>query len=209
MIPYNVLASIPLPFITYSKLTKDVKELPYKVNMMQEAEDNQLDIRRSILNLHTISNFRAAFIFEQQEESVTCTRFEPFRHPLSTIEARGMLTLTMQELKQAPECLKKIRGDRTECIKRPKKVIQYLKGVDPATPIFILLVFENFLFATGTFYNETTLCQALVTFCPREDGHVISNMRTGEDGLPFYLKRVNPSFSVEVPQLQDWEEIVL
>ncbi|MGE7305854.1 hypothetical protein ACQKJG_18695 [Priestia megaterium] len=201
MIPYNVLARIDLPFVqSMTTKIRDV-QLPLYRNVVKNEERQQECIRRSLINLVTFQHIKAVLVFTEEQGTLQLKTFETSHRPLSKLEARGAYALTMELFKQGCEVVKKIEIPKTECRLNKKPVISYMYEIEEANkPFFMILISSDFLFATGTYYNESAMCEALMKFCPLVPNKVIRTVSQAKDGLSLHKMRY-PSFSVEVPQI--------
>jgi hypothetical protein len=136
---------------------------------IQLKEDNERVIKRSILNLVTTKNLRAAQVLEFKTNETVLHIFEPALEPLTECELRGSMIFAMKQIRTAPSpSIKQIETNPHRYIKNVKPIINFFDSFNKKSRLFVILVFENAIFVTGDHYNETVLCQAIINFVPAE-----------------------------------------
>lgn len=164
----KVLAESPFPFSNKDPYAKQVYGLPVADCTATEI---QIDVclKRCILNLVTIPNLRAAYIFRFNKQHTHWSVYEPTHAPLTQKEVRGALFFTMNEMKRNQESMfRNIKEKPKACIKNTRPIIKEIETIGKFQKVFIILVFKNILFMTGNYYDESSLCHALANFVPRK-----------------------------------------
>lgn len=167
----KVLAESPFPFINKEPYIKQDYELPI-AKCVDTSIPIEICLKRCILNLVTIPNLRAAYIFRFNKHHTHWTVYEPPNAPLAQKEVRGALFFTMNEMKQMKRSqesmFRNIKEKSKLYIRNTKPIVKEIENISKFQKVFIILVFKNILFMTGNYYDESSLCHALVNFVPRK-----------------------------------------
>lgn len=176
----KVLAELNLPKIKNDPYAKQIYKLP-KANPVVAGISIEVCLKRCILNLVTIPNLRAAYVFRFNKEETHWTVYEPTNAPLTQNEVRGALFFTMSQMKKDRNAMFRNIKEKTKAyIRNTKPIIKEIENIGKFQKVFIIFVFKNLLFMTGNFYDESSLCHALVNFSPRE---VQNHFETKESNL--------------------------
>lgn len=180
MIPFNVMSTdrLNLPHLN----RKDYQVSSYVFPAARYAQlkvTSEVSVNRAILNLITVPDLRAAYLFEFKEEQTDWSVYQSNRSPLTEHEVRGAMILAMKQIKQdsyAKLTPTKIRSH--SFIHFTKPIIKHLERFVPEDKVLIILIFKDYTMVTGNVYDETTLCRALLKFCPQKADRVISKGRS-------------------------------
>jgi hypothetical protein len=150
------------------------------MNSVQLKADNELSIKRSILHLVTIPKLRSAHIFHFKENETEWRVYEPHRAPLAHHEVRGTMVYAIKQFRNPEFLLTNTKIRSNSFIQSVKPIIEYLESLDHQDKIYIILVFKNFSYAIGNYFDETAACQAILDYRPRKIERVI---RKGDNYL--------------------------
>jgi hypothetical protein len=165
----KVLADLKLPKLTSAPYVKQCYRLPQS-NCTLTRTPMEVCMKRCILNLVTIPNLRAAYVFRFNKTHTHWTVFEPPNAPLTQKEVRGALFFTTNEMKRDRGAVfRKIKEKPKVYIRNTKPIIKEIENLSKLQKVFIILVFKNLLFMTGNFYDESAICHALINFTPRKN----------------------------------------
>lgn len=166
MIPFNVLNSDKLDFPYLNKTLRHHRTLP-KAHCIQMKADNELSIKRSILHLVTLPHLRAVHVFRFEAEHTDYFLFEPNGSSVTKEEAKGTLALAIQHVQQGTSSkMTQIQAYAYRFIHNRKAIIAFLESFAKEERLFIVLCFKEHLFSSGNYYDETSLCRAMLAYQP-------------------------------------------
>lgn len=170
MIPFAVMRSeaIGLPTVNPSEVL--IKKTTFPFDSGLKLNDScVMSVRRAMVQLVTTKELRAAHVFRYGENGeVEWHLFESAEQPLNQAEINGHMIFAIQSIKQ---------GNLTslveiECTKRhiqnKNPVRRFLETIDETESVFIILILKDKAFCVGNYFDESTLCNAIVNFIPSE-----------------------------------------
>lgn len=160
-------------------------ELP-AANSIQLKANNEVSIQRSILHLITTPELRAAHVFHFKDGCTDWRVFEPYQSPLTSYEVRGAMVYAIKQFREPTFLLSKTKIRATSFIRSVNRIVQYLESFKQKDKIYIILIFKHWSYAIGNYFDETSICQALLEYRPRKPESVIRN--TEKDKLIFIQK---------------------
>jgi hypothetical protein len=164
----KVLADLNLPKFKNESYAKQIYKLP-KTKPVSTSTSMEICLKRCILNLVTIPNLRAAYVFQFNKNETHWTVYEPTNAPLTQNEVRGVLFFTMSQMKKDRNVMfRHIKEKSKVYIQNTKPIIKEIENIGKSQKVFMIFVFRNLVFMTGNFYDESLLCHALVNFTPRK-----------------------------------------
>jgi hypothetical protein len=179
MIPMNVMTTkkLNLPYLVSGGVNKRTITLP-AARCIQMKANNEIPIKRTILNLITTPHLRSLQVFHFRETETSWTIYDPENHPLNHNEVKGAMVLAIQGVKSdTVNTLKNIDVPSNGYVQSTKTIIRHLESFSRDDKIFIVALFKQHFFSIGNYYDESTLCRALLNFRPRKVESVISNSR--------------------------------
>lgn len=200
---------IDIPYVVPFQIKQNKYELP-AAHCVQTKADNGIDIRRSILHVITTPKLRAIHIFCFKEDKTEWTFFEPYTAPLSTAEVRGMMVYGIKQFREPSFLLSETRIKSDSFIEKIGGIADYLDSFKPDDKIYIIMTFKNWSYATGNYFDETSLCRAILQYQPRKVSGVIRNV---DKRVPILVPKedLNQPKSVRIPTfgIQDFKENLL
>ncbi|PGQ88212.1 hypothetical protein [Priestia megaterium] len=168
MIPFGVMDSkkLGLPIIPVED-TK-FKKVSFRLSGgLEMVDNNEICIKRAVVQLMTVQGLRAAHIFHYKSGEVDWYRFEPSLCSLNQAEINGHMIFAIQAMKagEMTPCFQ-IESIKKPLVKQTSQIIKFLNGFQVTDRIFVVLVFKDRIFATGNYFDESTLCKAIVDFEP-------------------------------------------
>lgn len=176
---------LTIPYVIPVNIKCNRYELP-SANCIQLKVDNEVVIQRSILHLVTTPELRAVHTFHFKEDHTEWNVFEPYQSPLSIQEVRGMMVYAIRQFRDPTFLLTQTKIKSNSFIRSAKPIIHYLESLHPEDKIYIILIFKYWSYAIGNYFDETSICRALLEYRPRKAESVIRNM--GKDNHLFIPK---------------------
>lgn len=173
----NVLATdkLTIPFVMPLIVKCNTYELP-AAKCIQLKADSELSIHRSIIHLITTPELRAAYIFHFKEDKTEWKVFEPAHAPLSINEVRGAMVYGIKQFRKPKFTLTLSKIRSNSFVHSTTSIVEYLESLKHDDKIYIILVFKNWSYAIGSYFDETSICRALLEYRPRKGYSVIRNM---------------------------------
>lgn len=168
-------------------------------NCVQLKADNRISIQRSIIHLITIPKLRAAHVFRFKEDRTEWKFYEPYHAPLSVSEVRGTMVYAIKQFREPEFLLTKTKIKSHSFIRSNVPIIKYLESLSKEDKVYIILVFENWSYAIGNYFDETSICRALLQYRPRKVGSVIRNMDKDKPILIPKTGNLNRPKTVRIP----------
>lgn len=169
MMPFNVLNGDKFYFpIKHS----DLNIVKYEVNSFEKIQlkvNSETVVKRAILNIVTVKNLRAAYIFRFQKGKMDWNLYEPKSGPISEKEHRGAIISAIKQMRTGPSpTLKRILTEKHSYIDNTKSIISALEQLQENSEVFVILIFKNVIFICGNYYDETAMIQAMLNFVPNK-----------------------------------------
>lgn len=174
MIPLNAMATdkLDIPYLHHDVFTT-TQFLP-AANCVQLKADNIISINRSILNILTIPDLRAVHIFQFHEGKTDWTIYDNRHSPLTINEVKGTMVFAIQQVKYGLSAtVEPVKIKSQSFIRSTKTIIKHLEQFQPEDKILIVSVFKTHALTAGNYFDETTLCRALLNYEPRKSDRVI------------------------------------
>lgn len=206
MIPFNVIATenLDIPFLPKKALVTHYI-LPV-ANCVQLKATNEVSVNRAILHLITVPCLRAAHIFHFKKNITKWTIHESKENPLTQNELRGTMVTAIQQVKHnSASKLHPVKIKSNAFITATKPIIRQLETFAPDDKVLVVLVFKDFIIVTGSHYDESTICRAVLDFCPRKSKRVIRNVKKDvhtERSFSFVQSRI-------FWEAERWKEVLL
>jgi hypothetical protein len=173
LIPVKVCSTshLELPYLNSIHVAKHT--LP-AVKPVQMKATNEIVINRCILTLITTPNLRAVHLFHFKKEETDWFIFDPEEDPLKPYEVKGAMMYGMQEVKNGLTSeMQQTKISSTSFIHSTTSIVRRLEKLDKTDKIFVVMVFKDCAFSTGSYYDEHLLCRALLDYRPRRQDKVI------------------------------------
>jgi hypothetical protein len=177
LIPFNVIATdnLDIPFLPKPTLATDYI-LPV-AHCVQLKASNEVSVNRAILNLITVPYLRTAHVFQFEKNRTKWTVYESKEKPLAQNELRGVLVAAIQQIKHnSASKLHPVKLKSNAFITATKPIIKQLESFAPDDKVLVVLVFKEYMIVTGSHYDESTICRAVLNFSPRETKRVIRSV---------------------------------
>ena len=130
---------------------------------LKTLSDNSKIIRQAVVQLITNHHLRAAHVFRFNKNDVDWHLFEPAIEPLNQNEIKGQMILAVQSIKKNGKASTiPAYSSRETYIKNRGIVIEYIEKIDPTESVFFILVFSDRIFIVGNYFDEHTLCTAMI-----------------------------------------------
>lgn len=164
-----------IPFVMPVTVKCNIYELP-AANCIQLKANSEISIHRSILHLITTPQLRAAHIFHFKNNHTEWRFFEPDHAPLTTSEVRGTMVYGIKQFRKPKFELTRTKIRSHSFIHSVNPIVEYLESLHHQDKVYIILVFKDWSYAIGSYYDETSICRALLAYRPRKSRSVIRNM---------------------------------
>ncbi|MED4068715.1 hypothetical protein [Priestia megaterium] len=175
MIPYAVVDTkqLGVPVVRKNKSVYQKKSFPLSSGL-EMFDSNEICIRRAMVNLITVWGLRAAHIFHYKSGAVDWHMFQPSSSPVNQAEVNGHMIFAIQAMKagEMAPCLQ-IDSSKKALLTNKADVMDLLNGFHSEDRIFIVLIFNDRAFATGNYFDESTLCKAIVNYQPPKENTII------------------------------------
>ncbi|MEH7510701.1 hypothetical protein V7159_23960 [Priestia megaterium] len=175
MIPYAVVDTKQLGVPVVRKNKSVYQKRSFRLSSGLEMFDsNEICIRRAMVNLITVWGLRAAHIFHYKSGIVDWHMFQPSSSPVNQAEINGHMIFAIQAMKagEMAPCLQ-IDSTKKALLTNKADVMDLLNGFHSEDRIFIVLIFNDRAFATGNYFDESTLCKAIVNYQPPKEDTVV------------------------------------
>lgn len=165
MIPYNVVSTFPYHWRQKGKVVKTRYILPVSQTGSETPIGFQTALKRSLLNVITTPQLRAAFLFLYENDQTQMISYESDQSPINQKEARGVFALAMRNFQKQPNpILMKVKPRAKGVLPSYKPIVQKLEQMHDGQKFFLILLYKSFLFMTGSYYDESSICHALIQF---------------------------------------------
>lgn len=175
MIPYAVVDTKQLEVPVARKNKSVYQKKSFSLSSGLEMFDsNEICIRRAMVDLITVRGLRAAHVFHYKSGSVDWHMFQPSSSPVNQAEVNGHMIFAIQAMKagEMAPCLQ-IDSTKKALLTNKADVMDLLNGFHSEDRIFIVLIFNDRAFATGNYFDESTLCKAIVNYQPPKENTII------------------------------------
>lgn len=164
MRPFNVMNSkvVGLPSKTKKELAYHKQVYP-SVEPVQLKSSNEDTIKRAVLHLTVMKGLRAAHIFTYEENETIHEMYEPSHSPINQHELRGAMVYAIHCVRNYWNShLLKIKPTDKGLAFDTQEVADHLQRIPKDKKIFVVLVFSNYFFCCGDYYDDTPLTQSMV-----------------------------------------------
>lgn len=173
LIPIRVCSTSHLELPYLNTIHEARYTLP-AANPVQMKATNEIVVNRCILTLITTPSLRAVHLFHFKKEETDLLIFEPEEDPLKPYEVKGAMMYGMQEVKNGLTSeMKRTKISSTSFIHSTRSIVRRFENLDKTDKIFVVMIFKDFAFSTGSYYDEHLLCRALLDYRPRKQDKVI------------------------------------
>lgn len=131
--------------------------------------------------------------------------YEPYHSPLTVHEVRGMMVYAIKQFRNPTFLLSPTNIRSNSFIWSTKPIREYLDSLQQEDKIFIVLTFKDWSYAVGNYYDETTLCRALLEYQPRKAESVMRNVDKNKRVLIPKTGSMNQPKSVHLPVFNLYE----
>ena len=127
------------------------------------ADESQLVKKRIDLNLLTLTDLRAAYLFKYKEGSVESHMFEPSHDPLSTKEVKGHMAFAINAIQAGQlNTTALIKTKHNRYIRKRSEIKKCFGQLSDNDSFYAILVFSNVIYAGGNHFDISTLCNMIV-----------------------------------------------
>lgn len=211
MIPFAVMSTekLGLPDINISNEEEKVVTFPLGGGAGSNL-GNGMAVKTAVLNLWAFKKeLRAAHIFRFKKETVDWHLFEPSNDPLNQYELNGQMMFSIRAIQQTDfQSEMIIEPSEKKFINKRGKLHRALASIQPEDQVYIVLVFKDLIIAGGNYFDESTLCKAIVHHKPSIKKNKVYTWLHG-DKMQRLLSSANESYPISYSYSEGNESAII